>query len=160
MFVAYGGNTQRGIQARKAAIINEEKARRLSAQRALHMAKLAEAERVAAARRKEAERAEAIAAEMKAQGYEIRFRHTYAEIERRACKLFGVTKADIRSNRRDRRISFVRQFIMYWSSRTTRLSLPVIGRLMGGKDHTTVIHGRKAYVEKRAYMGRNLRRPS
>lgn len=160
MFVAHSENTQRGIQARNAAIINEERALRLSLQRKAQAEKLAEAERIATARRKEAERAEAIAAEMKAQGYQYRFRHTYAEIERRACKLFNVTRADIRSERRNRRIAFVRQFIMYWTSRTTKLSLPQIGRLMGGKDHTTVIHGRRVYPEKRALMGRNLRRPS
>lgn len=160
MFAVCGQATERGIAAKRAAKLNAVKAQRIAEQRAIYAKKLAEVERIAAKRRKEAERAEAIAAEMKAQGYEIRFRHTYAEIERRACKLFGVTKADIRSDRRDRRISFVRQFITYWSSRTTKLSLPVIGRLMGGKDHTTVIHGRKAYVEKRALMGRNLRRPS
>ncbi len=84
-------------------------------------------------------------------------RMTYAEIERRACKLFKCTKSDIRSNRRHRDIVFVRQFIAYWACRRTNLSLPMIGRLMGGRDHTTCLHHKRVYPTRRAAMGRFLR---
>jgi chromosomal replication initiation ATPase DnaA len=85
------------------------------------------------------------------------FQHTYSMIEARALRLFRMTRAELRSNRRDKEIVFARQFIMYWTARLTQHSLPLIGRLMGGRDHTTCLHGRKAYIEKRARMGRTLR---
>lgn len=83
--------------------------------------------------------------------------HTYREIERRALKLFRMKKHELHSNRRNRDIVFARQFVMYWTCRLTDRSLPQIGRLMGGLDHTTVHHGRKAYRAKRWEMGRILR---
>lgn len=83
--------------------------------------------------------------------------HTYREIERRALKLFRLRRTELHSNRRNRDIVFARQFVMYWTCRLTDRSLPQIGRLMGGLDHTTVHHGRKAYREKRWKMGRILR---
>lgn len=86
-----------------------------------------------------------------------RRRHFYREIEARACKLFKVKPVELYSIRRNREIAFARQFICYWARRLTPLSLPQIGRLLGGKDHTTVLHGCKVYVEKRKAMKRNLR---
>lgn len=86
-----------------------------------------------------------------------RFRHSYAEIEQRAVRLFNVTQIEIRSNRRNAGIVIARQFIMYWATRLTTFSMPAIGRMMGGRDHTTILHGRRAYVQKRAAQGRKLR---
>lgn len=101
------------------------------------------------------ERADAMAAEMRGMGY--RYKHTYREIERRACLLFHVKPSEVRSNRRAQSIVFVRQFIAYWACRLTPLSLPQIGRLMGGRDHTTCLHHKRKYPDKRAKMGRYLR---
>lgn len=86
-----------------------------------------------------------------------RFQHTFSQIEARALRLFRLTRNELRSNRRDKDLVFARQFIMYWTARLTQLSLPLIGRLMGGRDHTTILHGRLAYAEKRGRMGRTLR---
>ena len=72
-------------------------------------------------------------------------------------KLFRVTRSELNSNRRNRELVFARQFIMYWACRLTHLSLPQIGKLMGGRDHTTAMHGRNTYPVKRAKMGRTLR---
>lgn len=83
--------------------------------------------------------------------------YSYALVEAKAMKLFGVHKHEMRSNRRNREIVFARQFIMYWTSRLTKMSTPQIGRIMG-LDHTTVIHGREAYIKKRAHSGRTLRK--
>ncbi len=82
----------------------------------------------------------------------------FQRIVRRAVKVFGVSVSLIKSQRRSRQIVLARQFIMYWAVRTTSLSLPQIGKLMGGRDHTTVLHGKKAYVVKRASMSRTLRK--
>lgn len=131
---------------------------------------LAAAEARKAARRKarmtEAEaaaRIEAARAELSNQKIVVyrvdadRFQHAYSQIEARALRLFRITRAELRSNRRDRDLVFARQFVMYWTARLTQHSLPLIGRLMGGRDHTTILHGRHAYAEKRSRMGRSLR---
>lgn len=83
--------------------------------------------------------------------------HTFREIERRTMKLFRLRKHELYSNRRNRELVFARQFLMYWAYRLTRLSLPQIGKLMGGFDHTTIMAGRRAYRKKRFNMGRSVR---
>lgn len=154
MFIASSKNTERGIMARNYSKLQAERQERVNRQRELYEARMAEAAAIAAIRRAAAEQAEAVAAEMRARGY--RHQHSYREIERRACKLFDVTRAEIYSSRRHADIVFVRQFIAYWAARLTPHSLPQIGRLMGGKDHTTVLHNRDKYPEKRSRMGRVL----
>ncbi len=52
---------------------------------------------------------------------------------------FGITTADIYSSRKDRTVSLARSFTMYLARKYTRMSFPEIGRLMGGKNHATVI---------------------
>ncbi len=47
---------------------------------------------------------------------------------------------DFKSKKRNRPISFPRQIAMYLCRDMTDLSLPKIGELFGGRDHTTVIH--------------------
>lgn len=86
-----------------------------------------------------------------------RLRFYHSEIERRACRAFGVTRSELQSPRRNKSIVFARQFVMYWSVRLTSHSYPQIGRLIGGRDHTTVIHGCRNYEKKRKAMGRTLR---
>lgn len=53
----------------------------------------------------------------------------------------GVTWDEIKGIRRERRLTVPRQHCMYevWKQRPD-LSLPTIGRLFGGRDHTTVLH--------------------
>lgn len=148
--------TEQGIQKRMAAIVDEERSRRLAAQRAAYEAELAERERIERVRAEAAQRAKAYAQELRLAGF--RYRPTVADIERKAIKVFGVLKKDLHGNRRYREIVFARQFVMYWAVRLTPLSLPQIGRLMGDRDHTTVLHGSNSYPEKRAAMARNLRR--
>jgi vacuolar-type H+-ATPase subunit I/STV1 len=86
-----------------------------------------------------------------------RYRHTVREIERRACKLFRMTREELRSRRRDARTVFAKHFVFYWACRLTRASLPEIGHRTGGYDHTTVLHGRERHPQRRAEMGRYLR---
>jgi chromosomal replication initiation ATPase DnaA len=85
------------------------------------------------------------------------FRSAFRTIEERAMRVFKISRQMLYSNRRYKEIVLARQFIMYWAVRRTTLSLPQIGRLMGGRDHTTVIHGREIYPVKRETMGRYLR---
>lgn len=155
MYLVSHRATERGILARTATMRAEERSAILQAQRSRYEAEMQEAEHIAEIRRVAAERAEAMANEMRQMGY--RYQHSYKEIERRACRIFRVQVSEIRSNRRSRPIVFARQFVMYWSTRLTKLSLPQIGRLMGGRDHTTILHGKDIYPAKRARMGRSLR---
>ncbi len=71
--------------------------------------------------------------------------------------LFGVTREEIKGHGRGRTVVMARQFVMHWARRRTGMSYPQIGRLLGGKDHTSVLHGVRAYVRKRAAMGRTIR---
>lgn len=52
----------------------------------------------------------------------------------------GVTLSDIKSNGRKAKFVQARQLAMYLAKMLTNQSLPEIGRRMGGRDHTTVLH--------------------
>lgn len=54
---------------------------------------------------------------------------------------YGVTVADIVSARRTAHVMKPRQMAMYIARITTLRSLPEIGRRIGGRDHTTILHG-------------------
>lgn len=57
-----------------------------------------------------------------------------------AARAWGVTAADIRSNRRTQQLALARQVAMYLIRKNLGLSLKEIGLCFGGKDHTTVMH--------------------
>lgn len=81
----------------------------------------------------------------------------FEKLEALTCIVFGVTRQELRGSSRKREMVFARQFLIYWTCRRTSLSLPHIGRKIGGRDHTTVLHGARGYVDKRKAMGRTLR---
>ena len=54
---------------------------------------------------------------------------------------FGVSVPDLRSVKKCRKIARPRQVVMYLARHLTLLSLPAIGRDLGDRDHTTVMHG-------------------
>lgn len=56
---------------------------------------------------------------------------------------FGVKVSDLKGARKTREVSQPRQVAMYLCRRLTTSSFPEIGRLMGGKDHSTVVKGVK-----------------
>lgn len=57
------------------------------------------------------------------------------------CQHFEVTVADLCSPRRPQALSFARQAAMYLLRERTELSLSEIGGQLGGRDHTTILHG-------------------
>lgn len=63
------------------------------------------------------------------------------EITRACAEHFNIHLRDLLSHRRSRWIVRPRQIVMYLSKEMTTRSLPEIGRLMHGRDHTTVLHG-------------------
>lgn len=57
------------------------------------------------------------------------------------CIRYGVTRIDLISDRRTADIVRPRQVAMFLAKTLTLRSLPEIGRRIGGRDHTTVLHG-------------------
>jgi chromosomal replication initiator protein len=57
------------------------------------------------------------------------------------CQHFEVTPADLSSPRRPQALAFARQAAMFLLRERTELSLSEIGGVLGGRDHTTILHG-------------------
>jgi chromosomal replication initiation ATPase DnaA len=158
MYAASAQRTQAGIiriQERRSAAERATIVQRMDSQASELQARIVAAQRMLDAI--EAQRARAAEDICELRG-SAEYRPTLRSIEAKAVKLFGYTRTELRSGRRSVPLVFARQFVMYWACRLTRLSLPQIGKLMGGRDHTTVLHGKNIYVEKRKAMNRKLRR--
>lgn len=84
-------------------------------------------------------------------------RTEFQRILSRLLPVLGVSVTELRSPRRHKQLVFARQAVAYWACRRTELSLVQIGRLLGNKDHTTILWARDRYPGKRAAMGRKLR---
>ena len=54
---------------------------------------------------------------------------------------FGITPLDISSQKRNKEIVFPRQIAMYLCREMLDAPLTGIGKMMGDRDHTTVMHG-------------------
>lgn len=65
---------------------------------------------------------------------------TGATIQEKICEIYNVTTKELSSKSRKKEIVFPRQLAMYLCRELTDMSLPKIGDLFGGRDHTTVIH--------------------
>ncbi len=55
-------------------------------------------------------------------------------------RYFNIKPDDFKSKKRSRDISYPRQIAMFLCRELTEMSLPKIGNIFGGRDHTTVIH--------------------
>lgn len=66
---------------------------------------------------------------------------TVEYIQKVVAAYFKITKEEILSKKRTQNIAFPRQVAMYLSRKLIDLSLPKIGELFGGRDHSTIIHG-------------------
>ena len=67
---------------------------------------------------------------------------TVAELIAAASDLTGVAPELFTAPRKDRRTARARQLVMYLACHHTDLSLHAIGEALGGRDHSTVLHGR------------------
>jgi len=56
------------------------------------------------------------------------------------CEHMGVSVRELKSDRRTRDVLRPRQIAFWLMRRCTKLSLPVMGRKLGGRDHTTALH--------------------
>jgi len=56
-------------------------------------------------------------------------------------KFYNITQADIIGQKRNKEIVLPRQVSIYLMRKELNLSYPKIGSLLGGRDHTTIMHG-------------------
>lgn len=61
-------------------------------------------------------------------------------IQQEVANYFNLKPDELKSKKRTRSVSFPRQIAMFLTRELTDLSLPKIGEIYGGRDHTTVIH--------------------
>ena len=54
---------------------------------------------------------------------------------------FSIDPSDLTGNKRSSKVVVPRQIVMYLCRELTNTSLKSIGKLLGGRDHTTVMHG-------------------
>lgn len=66
-----------------------------------------------------------------------------ADIINRTADYFNVTIEDLYGSSRSQSLANARQIAMYLCRELTSLSLPKIGQLFGGRDHTTVMYAHK-----------------
>jgi len=62
-------------------------------------------------------------------------------IKRAVCELFSMREEVLLSKRRQKDLVEARQIAMWLAKMHTTLSLPQIGRTLGDRDHTTILHG-------------------
>jgi len=70
---------------------------------------------------------------------------------------YDVSMDELLSQSRSQRIAFPRQIAMYMLREESELSLPKIGELLGGRDHTTVMYGHDKITDL-LERDKNLRR--
>ncbi|MCL1886935.1 MAG: chromosomal replication initiator protein DnaA [Betaproteobacteria bacterium] len=71
-------------------------------------------------------------------------------IQKTVADFFHIKVADMYSKRRPANIARPRQIAMYLTKELTQKSLPEIGELFGGRDHTTVLHAVRKIAQDRA----------
>ena len=62
------------------------------------------------------------------------------DIVTKMCEYYGVSKIDIRSERRTRALVLLRHKMIWVVKKLTMLSYPQIGKHFGGRDHTTCLN--------------------
>lgn len=67
-----------------------------------------------------------------------------ADILEAVCDHFGLRPAQLLGKRRTRSLARPRHIVMYLARQLTNASLHEVGAHLGGRDHTTVIHGERA----------------
>ncbi len=147
---------ERCTVSRRQADDYRDAALELLAERVMALEEQVQALRARVGRREERRR-KAPAAEEKAAGAADGMRDVMAQAEKERCRRMGVPPVarvlqtvaretgvsveEMRGARRTRHLVQARQVAAWLLARTRpELSLPQIGRLLGGRDHTTIIH--------------------
>jgi chromosomal replication initiator protein len=75
---------------------------------------------------------------------------TVDSIMKSVAEHYGIRVPDMKSKKRTKDIALPRQVAMYISRELTEASLSEIGKVIGGKDHATVIYASKQIVARRS----------
>ena len=70
-------------------------------------------------------------------------------IQKTVADFYNIKVADMYSKKRPANIARPRQIAMYLA-KATQKSLPEIGELFGGRDHTTVLHAVRKIADERS----------
>ena len=73
-------------------------------------------------------------------------------IQKTVADYYKIKVADMYSKKRPASIARPRQIAMYLAKELTQKSLPEIGELFGGRDHTTVLHAVRKIGGERQQM--------
>jgi hypothetical protein len=76
----------------------------------------------------------------------------WLEIIDQVCAKHSLTRSELIGCRRERRLVAARHEAMYRMSKETTMSLPAIGRRMGNKDHSTVLHAIRKHAARMQAM--------
>jgi chromosomal replication initiator protein len=71
-------------------------------------------------------------------------------IQKTVADFYNIKVADMYSKKRPANIARPRQIAMYIAKELTQKSLPEIGELFGGRDHTTVLHAVRKIADERS----------
>ncbi|WP_434033272.1 chromosomal replication initiator protein DnaA [Cupriavidus sp. a3] len=71
-------------------------------------------------------------------------------IQKTCADFYNIKVADMYSKKRPANIARPRQIAMYLAKELTQKSLPEIGELFGGRDHTTVLHAVRKIADERS----------
>ncbi len=74
---------------------------------------------------------------------------TVEAVAKAVAEHYGIKLSDMRARKRTKDIAIPRQVAMYLARELTGASLSEIGKIVGGKDHATVIYACKQITEKR-----------
>ena len=74
-------------------------------------------------------------------------------IQKAVADFYSIKVADMYSKKRPANIARPRQIAMFMAKELTQKSLPEIGELFGGRDHTTVLHAVRKIADERAHNG-------
>ncbi len=72
-------------------------------------------------------------------------------IQKAVADFYSIKVADMYSKKRPANIAKPRQIAMYIAKELTQKSLPEIGELFGGRDHTTVLHAVRKIADERLH---------
>ena len=72
-------------------------------------------------------------------------------IQKAVADFYSIKVADMYSKKRPANIARPRQIAMFMAKELTQKSLPEIGELFGGRDHTTVLHAVRKIAEERPH---------
>lgn len=155
MFAVSASATERGIRERQARQAAEDRRERM----ARHREECAEDRRIRCELYHDRLARERLIERVKARYVRpVKIPLTVRAIMLRFEAWTGLDRGDLAGPVRTHRIVRVRHAAIYWARRRLpQRSLPEIGKVFGGRDHTTSLHACRKHVERRASQGRHLR---